>query len=93
MLATERTPLTKEQLMDLERSVAALDHRLQSIQWGLQRNTAGSLVERFRSLLRSKQGSQFMSTVCNRRVRSNTKLGTHDNPRASCTINDDKPLF
>jgi hypothetical protein len=82
MLATESISLTKDQLMDLERSVTALDHRLQSIQSGLQRNTAGSLVERFRSLMRSKQGNLFMSTVCNRHVRSNTKLGTHDSPRA-----------
>lgn len=82
MTATERTTLTNEQLIGLERSVAALDYRLQSILWGLQRNTTGSLVERFRSLVRSKQGSQFMSAVCNQRVRSNTKLGTHDSPRA-----------
>jgi hypothetical protein len=82
MIATERTPLTKNQLMDLERTVAALDNRLQSIQWGLQRSTAGSLVERFRSLMRSKQGSRFMSTVCNQHIRSNTKLTSHDSPRA-----------
>lgn len=73
MLATESISLTKDQLMDLERTVAALDNRLQSIQRGLRRSTADSLVERFRSLLRSKQGSQFMSTVCNRHVRLNTK--------------------
>lgn len=82
MLATESLSLTKDQLMDLERTVAALDSRLQSIQRGLQRSTAGSLVERFRNLLRSKQGSQFMSAVCNRHVRSNTKLTSHDSPRA-----------
>jgi hypothetical protein len=82
MLATESLSLTKDQLMDLERTVAALDNRLQSIQQGLQRSTADSLVERFRNLLRPKQGSQFMSAVCNRHVRSNTKLTRHDSPRA-----------
>jgi hypothetical protein len=82
MLATESISLTKDQLMDLERTVAALDNRLQSIQRSLRRSTAGSLVERFRSLLRSKQRGQFMSAVCNRHVRLNTKLASHDSPRA-----------
>lgn len=82
MLATEPISLTKDQLVDLERSVTALDNRLQHIQWGLQRNTAGSFMERFRSFMRSRQRSQFMSTVCNRPVRSNTKLTSHDRPRA-----------
>lgn len=82
MIATEQTPLTKDQLTDLERSVAALDNRLQNIQWELQRSTAGSLVERFRSFMRSKPESRFMSTVCNQRVRSNTKLVAYDGPRA-----------
>jgi hypothetical protein len=82
MLATESISLTKDQLMDLERTVAALDNRLQSIQRSLRRSTAGSLVERFRSLLRSKQRGQFMSAVCNRQVRLNTKLASHDSPRA-----------
>ena len=82
MIATERTILTKDHLMDLERMVAALDTRLQSIQWGLQRGTAASLVERFQSLMRSKQGSRFMSTVCNQHIRSNTKVASHEGPRA-----------
>ena len=82
MIATERTTLTKDHLMDLERMVAALDNRLQSIQWVLQRSTAGSLMERFQSLMRSKQGSRFMSTVCNQQIRSNTKLASYDGPRA-----------
>lgn len=82
MIATERTTLTNEQLMDLERSVVALDHRLQSIQWGLRQNTAGSLLERVRSFMRFKQGGRFMSAVCNQHVRSNMKLTTHAGPRA-----------
>jgi len=81
MLPTESISLTKDQLMDLERTVAALDNRLQSIQRGLQQSTAGSLVERFRSLLWSKQRGQYMSAVCNRHVRLNTKLMSHDSPR------------
>lgn len=74
MIATERTTLTKDHLMGLERTVAALDNRLQDIQWDLQRGQASSLIERFWSLMRPKQGRRFMSAVCNQRVRSNTKL-------------------
>jgi hypothetical protein len=59
MIATERTPLTKDQLTNLERTIAALDCRLQSIQWGLQRITAGSLVERFRSFVRPRPGGEY----------------------------------
>jgi hypothetical protein len=82
MVTIEQTAVTKHQLVNLERTVAALNNRLQGIQWGLQRNTTGSLVERFRRLLRSKQGSRFMSTVCNHHIRSNTKLASHESPRA-----------
>ena len=81
MIATERTTLIKDHVMDLERTVAALDNRLQSIQWGLQRSTIGLLVERFRSVMRFKQRGRFMSTVCNQHIRSNTKLASHDGPR------------
>jgi hypothetical protein len=81
MIATERTTLTKDHLMDLERTVAALDNKLQSIQWGLQGSTIGLLVERFRRVMRFKQRSRFMSTVCNQHIRSNTKLVSHDRPR------------
>lgn len=81
MIATEQTTLIKDHLIDLERTMAALDNRLQSIQWRLQLSTIGSLVERFRSVMRSKQRSRFMSTVCNRHIRSNTKLASHDGPR------------
>lgn len=81
MIATERTTLIKDHLMDLERTVAALDKRLQSIQWGSQLSTIGLVMERFRSVMRSKQRSRFMSTVCNQPIRSNTKLASHDGPR------------
>lgn len=81
MIATERTTLIEDHLMDLERTVAALDNRLQSIQWGLQLSTIRLLVESFRSVMRSKQRSRFMSTVCNQHIRSNTKLASHDGPR------------
>ncbi len=82
MLATERPPLTNDQLTDLERSVAVLDTRWQRIQWSLEQATAGSIMERFRSFVRFKPESRFMSTVCNRQVRLNTRLALHGSPRA-----------
>ncbi|MGC4098248.1 MAG: hypothetical protein QM706_14130 [Nitrospira sp.] len=82
MVTTEHAPLTEDQLIDLERSVTALDMRLQSIQWGLQRSAAGSLAKRFRSIMRPTRRNQFMSTVCNQHIRSNTKLANHDRSSA-----------
>ncbi len=81
MIATEQTTLIKGHLRDLERTVAALDNRLQSIQWGLQLSTIELLVGHFRSVMRSQPRSRFMSTVCNQHIRSNTKLASHDGPR------------
>ena len=82
MVTIERTDVTKHHLMNLEQTVAALDNRLRSIQRGLQRSTTGSLVERFRSFLRPRLGSRFMSAVCNQQIRSNTKVVNHDSPRS-----------
>jgi hypothetical protein len=81
MIATERTIQTKDDLMDLGKMMAALDNRLRSIQWDLQRSTTGLLAERFRSLMRFKKGNRLMSTVCNQHIRSNTKVVGHDDPR------------
>ena len=70
--------VTKERLMDLERTVDTLNGRLREIQWELQQTKAGSLTERFRkSLMNPWQGGEFMSAVCNRRVRPNTKVVDH----------------
>lgn len=82
MAMIEQTVITKDRLMNLERTVAALDTRLRTIQCGLQQPHAGSLIGRFRSMMRSRQGNEFMSAVCNQRVRSNTKVVPHDSPRA-----------
>jgi hypothetical protein len=69
---------TKERLMDLERTVDTLNGRLQNVQWELQQVKAGSLTERlWKNLVGSWQGSEFMSAVCNRRVRPNTKVVDH----------------
>lgn len=74
MNSPEQPVVTNDRLTDLERTVAALDNRLRTIQWGLQRTPTGSLKRRFWSFMRSNPNAEFMSTVCNQRVRSNTKL-------------------
>lgn len=77
-MMTERNVATKEQLMDLERTIGALSGRLQDMQWELQQAKTGSLTERFwKNLMSPWQGNEFMSAVCNRRVRPNTKVVDH----------------
>lgn len=78
MVETERTTIAKDRLTELERTVTSLDNQLRTIRWGLQRSHAGSLSMRFWSFMRPKPRAEFMSAVCNQRVRSNNKLATHD---------------
>ena len=66
---------TKERLMDLERTVGTLNGQLRDMQWELRQAKGHSLSERlWKSLKSPRQGGQFMSAVCNRRVRPNTKM-------------------
>jgi hypothetical protein len=81
MTSPEQPVVTNERLMDLERTVASLDNRLLTIQWGLQRTHSGSLRKRLWSFMRSNPNAEFMSAVCNQRVRSNTKRVTHESSR------------
>ncbi|HSC55689.1 MAG TPA: hypothetical protein VLC51_00725 [Nitrospira sp.] len=66
---------TKERLMDLERTVDTLNGRLRDMQCKLGEAKGHSLTERlWKNLLGPRQGSEFMSAVCNRQVRPNTKM-------------------
>jgi hypothetical protein len=70
--------IAKNRLMDLERTVNVLNGQLRDMQWELQQTKACSLTERlWRNLLNPRQGNEFMSTVCNRRVRPNMKVVNH----------------
>lgn len=70
--------ITKDRLMDLERTVDALNGRLRDMQWELQRAKAGSLTEWFwKNVMSPSQGNEFMSAVCNRRARPNSKVVDH----------------
>ena len=67
--------MAKERLKDLERTVDVLNGRLKEMQWELQQAKGQSLTERFwKNLMGSRPGGEFMSAVCNRRVRPNTKV-------------------
>lgn len=68
--------LTKDRLTYLERTVGALNGQLRDMQWELQRARGQSMTERFWKNL-VKPGDLFMSTVCNRRIRPNTKVVDH----------------
>lgn len=72
-----------ERLIDLERTVDSLNGQLRKIQWDLYRVKAEPLPARiWRNMVSLKGGQQFMSAVCNRRVRPNTKMVSHADPRA-----------
>lgn len=73
-MAITRRGLADERLMDLERTVAQLTGRLRDMRWELQQVRGGSVTERlWKNFMSSRQGV-FMSAVCNRRIRPNTKV-------------------
>ncbi len=68
----------RERLQDLERTVDVLNGRLRDVQWMLQQVKGASMSERlWGTLIATRQRRVYMSDVCNRRVRPNTKV-THD---------------
>jgi hypothetical protein len=72
-----------ERLVDLERTVDSLYGQLRKMQWDLYRAKEEPLpVRLWRNLVSLKGGQEFMSAVCNRCVRPNTKMVTHADPRA-----------
>jgi len=72
-----------DRLVDLERTVDSLNGQLRKMQWDLYRAKAEPLLVRlWRSLVSLKGGQEFMSAVCNRCVRPNTKKMSYADPRA-----------
>lgn len=70
-------------LVDLERTVDSLNGRLREVQWELHRVKVEPLsIRLWRNLASFKGGQEFMSAVCNRRVRPNIKMVTHAHSRA-----------
>jgi hypothetical protein len=66
--------MTKERLLDLQRTVDTLQGRVQEMQWELRHAERRSTERWWRNLLGVRQGDAFMSACCNRRVRPNTKV-------------------
>ncbi len=76
-------PLGTDRLVDLERTVDSLNGQLREMQWELYRAKAEPLpVRLWRTLVSPKNGQEFMSAVCNRRFRPNTKVVSHVGSRA-----------
>jgi hypothetical protein len=75
MMLTAGRSLRTERLVDLERTVDSLNGQLREMQWELYRAKAEPLpVRLWRNLVSLKGGQEFMSAVCNRRARPNTKM-------------------
>jgi hypothetical protein len=67
-----------DRLVDLERTVDSLNGQLREMQWELYRAKAEPLSMRlWRNLVSPKDGREFMSAVCNRRARPNTRMVVH----------------
>jgi hypothetical protein len=82
MLMVGRSIAT-DRLIDLEQTVDSLNGELRKIQWDLYRAKAEPLPTRlWRNLVSLKSRQEFMSAVCNRRARPNTKMVSHADPRA-----------
>ena len=65
----------KDRFVDLERTVDSLKGQLREVQGELYRAKTELLPIRLWRNLASRRGRQeFMSTVCNRRARPNTKM-------------------
>ena len=82
MLTASRS-LEVDRLVDLERTVDSLNGQLREMQWELYRAKAEPLsIRLWRNLVSQKGGREFMSAVCNRRARPNTRMVVHADSRA-----------
>ena len=82
MLTGGRTLVT-ERLVSLERTIDSLNGQLREVRWELGHSKAEPLpVRLWRNLVGSRSEQEYMSTVCNRNVRPNTKVVSHGGSRA-----------
>ncbi|MEP6958781.1 MAG: hypothetical protein ABI980_08620 [Nitrospirota bacterium] len=83
MMLTVTRSFETGRLVDLERTVDSLNGQLREMQWELFRAKAEPLSAwLWRNLVSLKGGQEFMSAVCNRRIRPNTRMLFHADPRA-----------
>jgi hypothetical protein len=72
-----------DRLVDLERTVDALNGQVRRMQGDLCRVKVEPLpIRLWRNLVSLKGRQQFMSAVCTRRIRPNTKMVSHADSRA-----------
>lgn len=70
--------LAQGRLMDLERVVELLNGQLRALQLELHQANSWSSAGQLRSnLLSLRRNHLFMSAICNRRIRPNTKEPSH----------------
>ena len=75
--------IEKDRLVYLERTVDALNGQLREMQGQLYRNKTEPLpIRLWRNLVSLKGRQEFMSGVCNRCARPNTKVMSHADSRA-----------
>jgi len=72
-----------DRLVDLERTIDSLTGQLQEVRCELHQAKVQPLPVRFwRNFVRLKSGQEYMSAVCSRKVRPNTKVGSYASSRA-----------
>jgi hypothetical protein len=77
MLTGGRTLVT-ERLVSLERTIDSLNGQLREVRWELGHARVEPLpIRLWRNLVGSRSEQEYMSTVCNRNVRPNTKVVSH----------------
>ncbi len=77
MLTGGRTLMT-DRLVSLERTIDSLNGQLREVRWELGHAKAEPLpVRLWRNLVGGRSEQEYMSTVCNRNVRPNTKVVSH----------------
>lgn len=82
-MLTSGRMLVTERLVSLERTIDSLNGQLREVRWELGHAKAEPLpVRLWRNLVGSRSEQEYMSTVCNRNVRPNTKVVSYGGSRA-----------
>ncbi|MDP3089357.1 MAG: hypothetical protein Q8N04_01670 [Nitrospira sp.] len=82
MLTGGRTLVT-DRLVSLEQTIDALNGQLRDVRWELGHAKVEPLpIRLWRNLVGGRSEQDYMSTVCNRNVRPNTKVVSHGRSRA-----------
>ena len=82
MMPTIDRSIGTNRLLELKRTVDSLNGQLRELQWELYRAKTEPLsVWLWQNLMRLKGGQEFMSAVCNRRARPNTRMLLHADSR------------